>query len=671
MFDNAQTLYQKYVKFINGQPNLIVGVDIRDQSLPFMFEVFENSQIKEQYILPLNPEAYRIIHGTRAVATMTQGGAFEDNIGLSLKKISLTGTWGYIGTLPGSHARNLQGVQQDSWQWFKDMETMFLSFYERFGTYDLNGNPVKSPVDMSTPPELRFYNYTDRDYFKVQLNKFEVQRHIQKRFLYQYDIQMTVLGRIDSPTTDEEDILGQIAAINAQEIARLQTTTSLWQNVLKGYGYAYGQMSNITNAMELLGQDLDLLASTTSAFQQGVTDFIEAPFALIDRAISTVDTIVDSLTDTDDIPDEFIIHCRDTKRHLCSLSLRPDRFKVSDEATGTAAVNTTPAALEIMTAPLPDGQTAATYGIVQMDNPETTIFDPTQTLTAEIAVREAPITIDDSIEAISHRTLGNALDWKRLAVLNDLEYPFIVATREEAYSEEIGVCHLMQDVDSGWFGETLFVGDMPKEGYCLFFPQDIVQVETVVELPDNQFIASFTAPITQKILGGEGGPAIGIRERKLSVLMPGDKMLIPGDGVEKSILSSSGDALNAKLYGIDEQLDADGNQSADNTSDIQTITGIDNLCMQLRHRMMTIRGELAGVGHPSYGTYLPLIIGKAGIDFWYERALLECRLAVLEDPRIERIGKADFRIENTAIYFEAEVYPVYQTQGEQISILVN
>ena len=79
---------------------------------------------------------------------------------------------------------------------------------------------------------------------------------------------------------------------------------------------------------------------------------------------------------------------------------------------------------------------------------------------------------------------------------------------------------------------------------------------------------------------------------------------------------------------------------------------------------------LAALGHPTYGSYLPIIIGKVNAPLWMERAKLEAKVTLRSDPRIQSIGAVAFSVRNDAIYMEADVYPINQTAPLKMNILV-
>lgn len=143
------------------------------------------------------------------------------------------------------------------------------------------------------------------------------------------------------------------------------------------------------------------------------------------------------------------------------------------------------------------------------------------------------------------------------------------------------------------------------------------------------------------------------------LLVAGQKIKIPGTATGTGQISQSPDEteLENLLFGIDEELDKDGNMMLTG-SDITCISGMENLAMQLQHRIMTLKGELTELGHPEYGSLVPTFIGKMMIPVWEERILFECRMACEADPRVDYVENSRFYNDGTAIYYEGVVYPI-------------
>ena len=527
----------------------------RDQSLPFLIESWVGGQLAESYVLPINPSAYNHQRDPRASTTYTKGGAWEDLQGMGFAKIQLEGTFGYRGSLPGGPVppeRVRGGVQMCAWELFKDLESTLFGFYDRFG------------ADAPAPPqgtELRFYNFTDEHFYKVQQTRFELKRSVSHRFLYRYSLHLLGLEPLLAPKVSPTDPLREaLSMVVEPDTDRI----SWWKSALNGYTWVSNGISDTINYLDDLESDLRTIQQSVAAFRSGLSDFIDAPFELVSSAIDTVETVLGVVASLDSLPFEFTAALRDTKRDLFSLKIRADRFRepgaVSFESSAPASGRT-----EILTGPLPTG---AWVDAVTMNNPETTLFGEIDgaedVAAAEVAVRDG-----ETLHSLAEKHLGSASEWQRIALLNDLEYPYELAA--------------------------------------------------------------------------------------------GDKVKIPGALESRATLVGTSENFEVQVYGIDEELDGDGDHRATNTGDVRTVSGLGNLAMQLQHRLSTLRGELAELGHPTYGCLLPTFIGKLGTDLWYERARVEVAQALLEDPRVESVSNVSFTVEGTAVYIEGDVLPINRT----------
>lgn len=641
---------------------LTVGIDIRDQSLPFMIEIMDTATglPDQQYLLPINPESYRKSNPTRATITQTMGGAFQDNKGNGISKISLQGTFGYLGTLPGGPGSSINSDEKDGWGLAMELEATFLDFYDRFGTYNSWGSPVKAPVDPNNLPELRFYNYTDLDFFVVQVDRFDLARTTSRRLLYQYDLQMSVIRRIKQPSITADEMAELLKVITEPK------PLTFWENALEWYQAVNGAMSDVQNDLAQLNQDISRVGGAVNGFMQNFSDMINAPFGLLNTITETTDGILNKISNMVNIPHEFVNDLRETKRAMLQLGLRPDLF--GDSSTVTITPNSADtSSTEIMTAPIPASTGMESLGVVVMNNPETTLFDPSLEIPKEIAASVAQVTRDDTLETIARKTLGDANGWKRIALLNGLEYPFIVIHLADSLTPAIEWGSLAADAGVG--ANIIHVTDLtPQAGELLLLDDGTNQEIATVESTDHSII-TLEAPLENAYVKGT---AVTRHERMLSVMKPGDELQIPGGASSgAAITGDQQEDFYTRIYGTDEYLDDNGEQSADPLGDVRTVSGIDNLAQALQHRLRTTRGELASLGHPTYGSYLPMIIGKIGISLWYQRALLEAEVTMLEDPRVKRINSVKFTIDGTAVYLDADVLPINRTASTKMSIIVN
>jgi phage baseplate assembly protein W len=73
----------------------------------------------------------------------------------------------------------------------------------------------------------------------------------------------------------------------------------------------------------------------------------------------------------------------------------------------------------------------------------------------------------------------------------------------------------------------------------------------------------------------------------------------------------------------------------------QTVGGIDNAVQAVIHRIKTVFGELADVGHPDYGSRHHELIGQPNTEGNRNLVKLYILQALAREPRIEKVLKAE------------------------------
>ncbi|WP_295455115.1 hypothetical protein [uncultured Thiodictyon sp.] len=100
-------------------------------------------------------------------------------------------------------------------------------------------------------------------------------------------------------------------------------------------------------------------------------------------------------------------------------------------------------------------------------------------------------------------------------------------------------------------------------------------------------------------------------------------------------------SAGADPYGRDLRLvfapAVEGADLAVGAADLETVSGIANLCQALTLRLLVDRGELTALGHPRYGTRARELLGQT-----LDRANLELlrryvRQSIQEDPRVAEV----------------------------------
>jgi phage baseplate assembly protein W len=99
--------------------------------------------------------------------------------------------------------------------------------------------------------------------------------------------------------------------------------------------------------------------------------------------------------------------------------------------------------------------------------------------------------------------------------------------------------------------------------------------------------------------------------------------------------------LGKDLFLAEYPLGAD--LSTGKTGDIMTVAEDMNLAQAILHRLRTIRGELADLGHPDYGSNIYDLVGEPNNQMTRDRVKVLIRDSLLEERRIKEIVRIEVR----------------------------
>ena len=105
----------------------------------------------KSYDFTLNPEEYSQSEPNKATVTQTMGGAFIDQFGAGLVEIILKGTTGF---------KNATNDPNNGFEKFKELRDLIRESYK----------------NTDTNKEMKFYNYTDEEYWNVFVERFSLLR---------------------------------------------------------------------------------------------------------------------------------------------------------------------------------------------------------------------------------------------------------------------------------------------------------------------------------------------------------------------------------------------------------------------------------------------------------------------------------------------------------------
>lgn len=210
----------------------------------------------------------------------------------------------------------------------------------------------------------------------------------------------------------------------------------------------------------------------------------------------------------------------------------------------------------------------------------------------------------DTLQSIAQTLYSDIDEWRMLVNLNHLHYPYIVTTAQQKMNDPE---HLLT------YGDELLL------------PND---AQTFNEANQNKIIESNT-PHYQ----------------------PAYYDTVLGTDIKLNI---STDVPLSEQLGVIEA----------NNSDLETVTGIQNLKQSLINRILTRRGTL--LFHPNYGSQLPNMLGKPMNHALLEDACTELSRTITTDTRVAKCKVSKSLLSYNDIFMNAIVTPIKYAQAFNI-----
>lgn len=673
---------------ITGSVSSIIGRPLFDAA----------NNIIERIDLKINPNQYEVSEPVRQAITQTKSGAWIDFYGPGLSEVNMKGTTGWkprtlpatksnplaaqaianaaskLAALSGATTPNTPTGLQD-----------FIALRNRiFRTYNVLLKNLKLDFSkrLQAQVQLRFYAWDTEDYFIVQMNHCKLQRNASRPMLYDYDINMTVVGYPQN-RGDITDFLvnyykPQARATNI--LTQLQNAVAYFQQIESAI---LSVSAAVNQEIQSVTSDITTLVDGVQNLVTGAADVIDIPLATVQAIASSLRQIGDDVLTLEQLPQDFINEVRaqviETVCACYALATYPKLFQNSWQAKfanipwGNLTCSST---LGIPPSPTDNSQgTLIPADNGQPANPPLTSVTPPGSPLAVTGVnsstqasqpyrlKEVQIAEGDSIESILLKTGGTdpsvASVWQQIAVINGLEYPYIAPNAEfDIDVEATGVVSFSGTPGTAIPAGTRVAVIMPNGGTPIVFDtmaqatigsNGLTSVGIIAENPGAYanvlgfMISAILDPLGNIItLSGvtaveNPNPTTG--GKIWAVLTPGMKLKIPvilnQDTQEPYLERSVPQVTSNDLFGIDFFLDATGDIVADPTGDAQTIAGIANMQAAVTDRLEADKGELTK--HPEYGFNVDRIVGEPLSVQQAGMAKIEVSSTLLADPRIKSI----------------------------------
>lgn len=641
--------------------------------------------------LSINPTQYRVQEPTRIGVTQTIAGAWVDYYGYGLPKIILQGTTGWnpnkfrpktksrfadiatgvsnrisrLKTLKGLSDKNKPTGLQDFVRLRNRIHRAYAILLEKLH--------LDFSQRIQDQVQLCFYAWDTEDYFIVLIDTFELQRNATRPTLYDYNIQMTVIGSVVDKTPLRNDL--KLFYKPKNRLSAILRQFKKWKKVAE----------NILALPKALTEDIQRLATTVDGLNQKIEDvivgtasIITVPFETMTDLANSFRALGNSLLATVEIPnkvkDDLHNQMLETLCAIESLKTYKKLFKdgFDDLFNDAPWANLTCSS----TLGIPPDPTSVEPPVdtededrLPTDTDPTNLYLPkppqgfsTQSTTGPYLTKEVDIQVGDTLESIILKNGGLPKDvaqvWQQIATMNNLEYPYVVpdaAFQTEHYaSVELYIYGTPGTVIPS--GTKVGTDDVTEDGSSVMFQtQSEVTIPAGGSIPvtvvsENagafanvkpQAIKNFydkTGTLTtiagvvhlENPLQAEGGKII-------RVMKPGDKLLLPvtGDVRDTDPVVERSDNNEENLFGNDLKLDLDGDLVPDGAGDLDAVKGLDNMTVAIRDHLLAERGEL--IKHPRYGFGVERVIGGGGNETEVAIAKIELQTTIFQDPRIKKV----------------------------------
>lgn len=134
----------------------------------------------KSYKFILNPEEYQFSKPNVVDVTQTKSGAWLDEFGAGVPMVQMKGSTGL---------KNGTKNAKSGYVKFKELSDMIDRVYNR----------VKPGQSVPSSKEMKFYNYTDGEFWIVTPHTFDLLRSTARPLMYIYNIQLILQRRINQP----------------------------------------------------------------------------------------------------------------------------------------------------------------------------------------------------------------------------------------------------------------------------------------------------------------------------------------------------------------------------------------------------------------------------------------------------------------------------------------
>jgi hypothetical protein len=321
-----------------------------------------DGKVQERLNMDLLPETYSVDEPARISVTQTRGAGYIDSFGMGFGTISMSGTTGYARRRNANKGRNPSDLVDGYERWY-GLRDFFYRFLKQ------------APTAPASTFYMNFYNWPQEDYYLVfPAGVPQLQRSVSQPLLYRYNLQMTLLYRMEDTPYDlnkvealREDTITQLATLGPQRVgviadqidANLANMWTVFSKSVLNVVDPAAQIGTFFPGLAQSAQDAAVqtyidqlqqrnkpagyvlptdnsqsLIARTRTLSQHIHDFSSGAVTVVDSTLQEVRNltgywrdVLDAVEYTLNIPADFARSLKETMCGVQSLQLYPNLFR--------------------------------------------------------------------------------------------------------------------------------------------------------------------------------------------------------------------------------------------------------------------------------------------------------------------------------------------------------
>lgn len=415
----------------------------------YYFELRVPSSVSEKttFLFPLilGPENITLEEPFAIAEAEVQGsGLFVDENGILKRNLRITGHTGWqprkfkgstgLSAIRApesgrSHARTiLDPIADLSGQ--KHFHFLQDAVFRTYG--DLKRDP-----STSKGTSLRFHMPREGEHWEVKPRKFTLTRSLDKRNLYQYDMDLLIVGVADDPGKGFSEDQGVLDAIK-DGIRMVQSGIDLVRGAVQDVTAFVNDIERTIKGVGAVINDAIALVDDAADFVSGVSSAIAAPYQAVSSVVTQLDQVLQKMDESvRQFPDPIRNAFRQIQVGMDRIGSFPEHFQTTSQRalelarkgeslSSSKGIEALRAAADA--APPNSFQQLLALGTASMPGDlikARSELEINKALVAYQSAREYALGGGDTLQSLAAKFLGDARLWRHIAALNNMEPPFI------------------------------------------------------------------------------------------------------------------------------------------------------------------------------------------------------------------------------------------------------